>query len=92
MDRRLGEFARGERAIGSTISDLKGLFWALEQTPPDGEWGSQFLERWGELEVRHAAALDRNERMPDALDPAIRNVVDRMTELIRGRMVAFGSN
>jgi hypothetical protein len=93
MDQRLNEFARGELPIDKTIKDLKALFWVLENSTPQGEWGRQFLGQWGELEIAYALSLDaRDPLLPDATQPNLRRAVDQMTELVKGRIASLNSN
>jgi hypothetical protein len=84
MADRLDAFVSGKLHIAEAISDLEGLLWALEMTPE--EWKHDFREQWGELEISYAVALDRQEPVPDASDPRIREAVRSMRRLVDERL------
>jgi hypothetical protein len=85
---RLRRFEAGSLFIAKMISDLEGLLEALEITPDP--WRDEFREQWGELEIPYAVSLDRLEPIPDATDPQIRTAVERMLDLVQGRLLELG--
>ena len=42
------------------------------------------------LEIPYAVSLDRLEPIPDATDPQIRTAVERMLDLVQGRLLELG--
>ena len=87
MDDRLCAFQDENIYIATVISDLEGLFRALELTSED--WIERFRCAWGELEVSYAVALDRLEPIPKATDPSIHGAVEEMRLLVAQALAAL---
>ncbi len=53
MLNRLDGFEQGQYSLAELVSDLEGLFYALDNVP--GSWRQDFLHHWGKLEDQLAA-------------------------------------
>lgn len=81
---RIDKFRSGHLGIGSVISDLEGLLYALELA--DEEWRNEFIDGWADLEIPYAGALNRQEDVPTAQDRTVKDGLSRIVALVEARL------
>lgn len=87
MRDRLVEFGSGRIALPELVYDLEALLYELESTSEG--WREEFINAWGHLEIAYAVALDRQEPVEDASDPALQDDLCQLRDLVDQRLDTY---
>jgi predicted enzyme related to lactoylglutathione lyase len=84
---RLMAYKNNALHLRELIDDLAALLAALENVRD--EWRKSFQDRWGDLEVTYAIALDQNRSLDEQDRKLVEEAVDVLKALVQSRLADF---
>jgi len=87
MGKLLRSFESGELSLERTLSGIRGLLSALDETPEN--WTRRFKAEWNTIEVEYASALSRGAAPPSPSAQGVKEAAEQMLSMVNERISAL---